>query len=145
MWTSPELLYMYTTVADLSQLNSIVFSAQGESDASVLLRDDSAKGDAYEIVIGGWGNTFSVIRRGLQKSQVAESAHAALLNASEARPFWLRWTDTTIELGRVCRDELVSGGELNGIVGALSDAQSTVRCNEDSFASLVGWKLHRVG
>lgn len=54
----------------------------------------------YEVFIGGWGNTKSVIRRNRQKPDVVEVPTPDILNAGEFRGFWVRWYDNVITVGR---------------------------------------------
>jgi len=51
-----------------------------------------------EIVIGGWGNQQSVIRRGMQGSNLAAAQTPSFLSNEEFRGFWI--TSVIIEEGR---------------------------------------------
>ena len=39
---------------------------KGKTDALIAFDSDENDSDLYEIVIGGWGNTLSMVRRGKQ-------------------------------------------------------------------------------
>ncbi|XP_075156713.1 uncharacterized protein LOC142229992 [Haematobia irritans] len=54
----------------------------------------------YEIFIGGWGNTKSVIRRNRQQPDVVEVPTPRILQANDYRGFWIRWYNQTITVGR---------------------------------------------
>jgi hypothetical protein len=53
-----------------------------------------------EVFIGGWKNTKSVIRKNRTKPDVVEVETPEILNADESRGFWIRWTDTYINVGK---------------------------------------------
>ena len=54
----------------------------------------------YEIFLGGWSNTKSVIRKNRQKPDVVEVPTEGIVNAGEYRGFWVRWYDSVITVGR---------------------------------------------
>lgn len=58
------------------------------------------KGRIYEIAIGGWSNTKSIIRIIGQSPDVAAAATPGIVNNNELRGFWVRWRDNTISVGR---------------------------------------------
>ena len=53
----------------------------------------------YEIVIGGWSNTKSVIRRGRQGAIEVETSTPDILNCNSMKYFWVTWDDGAIEVG----------------------------------------------
>lgn len=72
-------------------LKYMLFSVQATNDAHISL--DSITQDHghqfYEIVLSGWGNTYSVIRKSSQgHNQVGQATHG-LLSGSEQRNFWV--------------------------------------------------------
>lgn len=71
------------------------------NDAHIALTTQAAEIDPmYEIFIGGWGNTKSVIRKNRTKPDVAEAHTPYILNEGEFRGFWVRWNNGTITAGR---------------------------------------------
>lgn len=54
----------------------------------------------YEIFIGGWSNSKSVIRKNRTKPDVVEVDTPEILSAGEFRGFWIRWYDNVITIGR---------------------------------------------
>lgn len=54
----------------------------------------------FQIFIGGWGNTKSVIRRNRTTPDKVESQTPGILNAGEFRGFWIRWDNGIISAGR---------------------------------------------
>eukprot|EP00745_Piridium_sociabile_P001551 TRINITY_DN109608_c0_g1_i2.p1 TRINITY_DN109608_c0_g1~~TRINITY_DN109608_c0_g1_i2.p1 ORF type:complete len:154 (-),score=22.13 TRINITY_DN109608_c0_g1_i2:515-976(-) len=55
----------------------------------------------YEVVIGGWNGTKSVIRSQKQSNEpLAELTHdESILDCNEFREFYLTWTEGNIEVG----------------------------------------------
>lgn len=86
----------------------IKFMAQGSNDAHILLspvKDVERTEHAYEIVLGGWGNTKSVIRYGTQGHALDTfplnpSYPGNVMSASEARHFWINMVDGELNVGR---------------------------------------------
>jgi len=77
------------------------FKVRAANDAHVALAPVAAEAEPiYEVFIGGWGNTKSVIRRNRQKPDVVEVETPEVLNAGEYRGFWIRWYDNVITVGR---------------------------------------------
>jgi hypothetical protein len=99
---SPKGNYSYQTVADITNTDSIVFTARGASDAWLLLSDDIGT-EPIEIVIGGWMETDikSTIRVGVQAMPGQLVDTPGILSTTEDRPFWIRWSATLIEVGKV--------------------------------------------
>ncbi|XP_060519826.1 uncharacterized protein LOC132698015 [Cylas formicarius] len=79
----------------------VQFRVKAAHDAHIALCTQAAEIDPmYEIFIGGWGNTKSIIRKNRTKPDVAEAPTPNILNESEFRGFWIRWENGTISVGR---------------------------------------------
>lgn len=77
------------------------FKVRAPKDAHLALTPaPEDNGPIYEIFIGGWDNTKSVIRKDRQKPEVAEVPTPGILDAGEFRGFWIRWYDNVITVGR---------------------------------------------
>ncbi|XP_071084712.1 uncharacterized protein [Haliotis cracherodii] len=79
---------------------SFTFKVRASNDAHLaLLRDDGVTDqNIYEVVIGGWGNTQSVIRTGMQHANRVTVRHTPL-SASKFRDFWISWENGVISVG----------------------------------------------
>ncbi|XP_019646607.1 PREDICTED: uncharacterized protein LOC109487084 isoform X2 [Branchiostoma belcheri] len=88
------------TAIDSSSL--FTFEVQANNDAHVALSSQNQDlDDMYEIVIGGWNNTRSAIRRSKQGANRAFSSTPGILSSTESRGFWISWTATgSISVGR---------------------------------------------
>lgn len=59
----------------------------------------------YEIVIGGWRNTKSVIRHsGVEPPEVVEKSTPDIVNSDVYRGFWIHWKNNQISVGREGED-----------------------------------------
>ncbi|XP_078691370.1 uncharacterized protein LOC144921857 isoform X1 [Branchiostoma floridae x Branchiostoma belcheri] len=89
---------------DLPQLTGTRFTFQvsANSDAHIGLSPANQDAtDMYEIVLGGWGNTKSAIRRGKLGSDVTNVDTPAINSPTEYRTFWINLaSDGTISVGK---------------------------------------------
>nr|XP_016927675.1 C3 and PZP-like alpha-2-macroglobulin domain-containing protein 8 [Drosophila suzukii] len=77
------------------------FKVRSPKDAHLALTPaPEENGPIFEIFLGGWENTKSVIRKDRQKPEVAEVPTPGILDAGEFRGFWVRWYDNVITVGR---------------------------------------------
>lgn len=97
MWLTTEIPY-------------VTFEFQACTDLKVALATNPhvTSDNVYEITVGGWANTKSVIRRGLFGSEVASGMTPDVLSCTVARPFWIGWDRGNITVGR----GYVIGGEV---------------------------------
>ncbi|XP_046564874.1 uncharacterized protein LOC124273644 [Haliotis rubra] len=79
---------------------SFKFKVRASNDAHVALLQDDGVTDRYiyEIVIGGWRNTQSVIRTGMQHDNRVTARHRPL-SATRFRDFWISWDSGVISVG----------------------------------------------
>ena len=96
--------YKYTPVpsqdAQIQTHRYIQFYVQANNDAHVLLqsrKNDEVNG-VYEIVIGGWRNSKSVIRDRKQGTNYALT-HNMGLNSTSLRPFWVSFQNGWVKVG----------------------------------------------
>ncbi|XP_033105774.1 uncharacterized protein LOC117108037 [Anneissia japonica] len=77
------------------------FSVQASNDVHIALSSQKEEvREMYEIVIGGWGNTKSVIRRCKQCTNlVSERRSNGFLDSGGFRKFWISFADSTISVG----------------------------------------------
>jgi hypothetical protein len=101
VWVTPRATYNYTTLVDVTGKTSVVLGVMGQSNGAVLLSDGSAR-LPVEIVIGGWGNTQSVMRDGVQGNFIAQAETVGIMRLDEPQYFWMAWFPTKLTLGRVC-------------------------------------------
>ncbi|KAH8413837.1 hypothetical protein KR222_009131, partial [Zaprionus bogoriensis] len=95
--TPDKLEYQFFPVSD----GVFTFKVRSPKDAHLALSSSPQAGTPlYEIFLGGWENTKSVIRKDGQKPEVAEVPTPDILNAGEFRGFWVRWYDNVITVGR---------------------------------------------
>ncbi|XP_078610800.1 C3 and PZP-like alpha-2-macroglobulin domain-containing protein 8 [Branchiostoma floridae x Branchiostoma japonicum] len=99
---STDTQYQYRW--DLPKLtgNRFTFEVKATNDVHVALssqRHDMA--NMYEIVIGGWSNRKSVIRRRKQGTNRGTTWTSGINSKTEYRKFWITWSpDGTIAVGR---------------------------------------------
>jgi hypothetical protein len=82
--------------------NAVRFTVAASNDVHVGLSGVSAShlGEKYELVLGGWGNAQSVIRGANQGPDLVRVDTPELLCRSEARPFWVSWSDGHLRVGK---------------------------------------------
>ncbi|XP_063360672.1 uncharacterized protein LOC134649773 [Cydia amplana] len=78
------------------------FKVRARNDVTIELTSQPRQTDPmYEIVIGGWSNSKSVIRKYVcHKAEKDERQTPEILNDKEFREFWLRWDHGNILVGR---------------------------------------------
>lgn len=95
--TEDKLEYKFYPVFN----GSVQFKVRAPNDAHIALTSGDSESDPmYEVFIGGWSNSKSVIRKNRTKPDVAEFDTPSILNDGEFRGFWIRWADNTITVGR---------------------------------------------
>ncbi|KAL8558003.1 hypothetical protein ACOMHN_063744 [Nucella lapillus] len=91
----------------ISTLTRLNFSIRICNDAHLLLSQHSEGGQPlYEIVIGGWGNSQSVLRDKKQQKPPKQSIKNQVppLNCNEFRAFFASWKNGLIRVGSVTND-----------------------------------------
>ncbi|XP_035694593.1 uncharacterized protein LOC118428599 [Branchiostoma floridae] len=77
------------------------FEVQASGDVNVALSAQNQDlSDMYEVVIGGWSNRKSVIRRSKLGAVQAEAQTPGINSPNQYRRFWITWADGTIAVGR---------------------------------------------
>ena len=80
---------------------AITFTVRAKSDVHMgFFTKDKSKYDMYEIVIGGWGNKKSVIRRRNQGSNLVTQQTDNIVSSTEDRSFWADANNGYVRLGR---------------------------------------------
>ena len=94
-------IYLNNFGVDVQKRTHIAFSIRAKNDAHVALSkfEDDPSFETYEIVIGGWNNQKSVIRK-CSQCRPMTSLDGAQLNGSEFRQFWVSWAEARLRLGR---------------------------------------------
>ena len=86
----------------LDDSKSIIFSVRANGDAIIGFMCNSCN-DFYEIVIGGWGNSKSVIRRKPVGTSYGDDTNFAstsgILDGNEYRPFWAQALNGLVRFG----------------------------------------------
>ncbi|XP_046325976.2 uncharacterized protein LOC124110679 [Haliotis rufescens] len=97
--------YIYQSLQELDvklipQTTSFKFKVQASNDGHVaLLTYDGETGqNMYEIVLGGFSNTRSIIRNSRQGTNRVETFHSPL-SSTEFRDFWISWEGGVISVG----------------------------------------------
>ncbi|XP_071086461.1 uncharacterized protein [Haliotis cracherodii] len=97
--------YIYQSLQELDvklipETKSFKFKVEASNDAHVaLLTYDGETGqNMYEIVLGGFSNTRSVIRNSRQGTNRVETFHSPL-SSTEFRDFWISWEGGVISVG----------------------------------------------
>ncbi|XP_048251802.1 uncharacterized protein 5-like [Haliotis rufescens] len=82
--------------------STLVFLVKTCHDANIALHTHPNKTntDAYEIVVGGYANSKSFIRRCRGCAQMAPCYESFILSCNEYRPFWLSWKKDVISIGK---------------------------------------------
>ncbi|XP_068981979.1 uncharacterized protein [Bombus flavifrons] len=95
--TEDKLEYNFYPVAS----GQLQFRIKAANDAHIALTTGPHEGEPmYEVFIGGWSNSKSVIRKNRTKPDVAEADTPGILSADETRGFWIRWGDGVISVGK---------------------------------------------
>ncbi|XP_073831690.1 uncharacterized protein [Musca autumnalis] len=96
--TPNEKRYRYYPV---QQSNLFIFKVQCANDCHVALSNNNEeRSPIYEIVIGGWANTKSVIRKIGKTPDLVEVQTPDIVHPKEWRMFWICWHDNVIQVGR---------------------------------------------
>jgi len=89
---------------DLSTRNYILFEAKAARNVFIALtqyKDTYVQDKMYEVLIGGWTNTKSTLRRNKFEGapKLAEANTPGILSETEFRPFWFSWANGRIYFG----------------------------------------------
>eukprot|EP00729_Bicosta_minor_P006823 gene6823-3689_t len=80
--------------------NAVVFTVRAANDAHLgFFSGSKANTEVYEIVISGWDNTESAVRKCKACKNQVSVASRGLLSNSEARPFWASAVDGLVIFG----------------------------------------------
>ena len=85
---------------------AIVFTVDAKNDAHIGFFSEkkscplNGPNEMYEIVIGGWDNSQSVIRRGSQDSNKDLKATLNILKSNEDRSFWADAKNGLVRVGK---------------------------------------------
>ncbi|XP_067649029.1 uncharacterized protein [Haliotis asinina] len=85
----------------VQERTSVRFSLTASNDAHIALYtpvNGNVPMDIYEIVIGGWSNTRSVVRTRQQGPPKVSESHVPL-DPSSAKHFWISWSQGVIKVG----------------------------------------------
>ncbi|XP_071941074.1 uncharacterized protein [Antedon mediterranea] len=99
--TNDQYRYRFQLPKFRNDVTRLEFSIKAANDVHIALSSLKEEvRDMYEIVIGGWGNTRSVIRRCKQCTNlVSERRPNGFLNSESFRKFWIDFADSTISVG----------------------------------------------
>ena len=99
--TKDDTKYDRSLFKQLCNINkAIIFNVRAKNDAHVgFFTNKKSDKELYEIVIGGWGNKQSVIRREGQGKNLVTKATANILSANEDRTFWADANNGVVRLG----------------------------------------------
>ncbi|XP_020287655.1 uncharacterized protein LOC109856586 isoform X1 [Pseudomyrmex gracilis] len=79
----------------------IQLRVKAPNDAHIALTTSPQEGDPmYEVFIGGWSNSKSVLRKNRTKPDVAEVETPGILSGDEYRGFWIRWDNGVLSVGK---------------------------------------------
>ncbi|KAJ8018266.1 C3 and PZP-like alpha-2-macroglobulin domain-containing protein 8 [Holothuria leucospilota] len=93
--------YYYRYLKHPVGVSHIEFEVKANNDVHIALSPSENSSDLYEIVIGGWKNTKSFIRRCQQCTNLATLATHLYLSANAFRWFWINFdSNGTIAVGR---------------------------------------------
>jgi hypothetical protein len=99
VYTDNDYRYNYGWILPIR--NHLAFKVRTCSDAHVLLSSslDMTGTTSYEIVLGGYNNLYSDIRRGLQGSILTQAYTPNIMNCNELLPVWIQWENQILEVG----------------------------------------------
>ena len=83
----------------LASSGQMQFWVKTTNDAHISLTNERDADDTIEIVIGGWGNTKSVIRSFHQQSPAETEVEEAGLDGNDFKPYWITWSNGDISVG----------------------------------------------
>ena len=100
------MIYESDNFKKLTEDKAIIFTVDAKNDAHIGFFSEKKScpihclNEMYEIVIGGWANSQSVIRRGSQGSNKDLKATLNILKSNEDRSFWADAKDGLVRLGK---------------------------------------------
>lgn len=96
LYTEDRLVYQFYPVTS----NGINFRVKAPHDAHIALASTPYESKPmYEVFLGGWKNTKSVIRKNQEQPDVADVPTPNILNTNEYKSFWIKWEYGTISAG----------------------------------------------
>lgn len=94
----------------LDETKSVTFSVKASNDAHIgFFSNSQSTHEVYEIVIGGWGNSKSVIREANQGHNRVQASTRNILNRDQFVDFWADAKNGHVRFGRghVVGEEIV--------------------------------------
>ncbi len=102
-----DKLPLYRAVIDLSGRKHIRFSVKTGWNANILFSerqantiDTNTDNEYIEVIIGGWGNSKSIIRVETLGGHNGRLGTPNILNANTFKEFWVSWKGGVIKVGR---------------------------------------------
>lgn len=93
--------YKERLLGDVSGTDFKIFSVRANNDAHFLIGEDqnpSIDSAGWEVVLGGWANTRSVIRSKQRGTEVAVF-NAKILDGTRQKKFWVSWSGDSLRVG----------------------------------------------